>query len=62
LEFPPIFAVEPSAWARWKGILIENITKNKKNNTTTITTFYFLLGSLKMELSKKRIFNIFQAC
>jgi hypothetical protein len=22
-----IFAVEPSAWARWKGILIENITK-----------------------------------
>jgi hypothetical protein len=22
-----IFAVEPSVWARWKGILIENITK-----------------------------------
>jgi hypothetical protein len=22
-----IFPVEPSAWARWKGILIENITK-----------------------------------
>jgi hypothetical protein len=46
---------EPSAWARWKGILIENITKPRKT-----TTFYFLLGSLKKELSKKRIFNIFQ--
>jgi hypothetical protein len=29
-----IFAVEPSTRARWKGILIKNITKikNKKNN------------------------------
>jgi hypothetical protein len=25
-----IFAVEPSVGARWKGILIENIYKNKK--------------------------------
>jgi hypothetical protein len=27
-----IFAVEPSVWANWKGILIENITKKKENN------------------------------
>jgi hypothetical protein len=27
-----IFAVKPSAWARWKGILIENIIKNNKNS------------------------------
>jgi hypothetical protein len=28
-----IFVVEPSAWARWKRILIENITKNKNKTT-----------------------------
>jgi hypothetical protein len=50
-----IFAVEPSVWARWKGILIENITKIKKQQQL----LFFYLGSLKMELPKKRIFNIF---
>jgi hypothetical protein len=50
-----IFGVEPSAWARLKGILIENITKikYKKNNYNRI---FFVLG----ELPKKRIFNIFR--
>jgi hypothetical protein len=50
-----MFAVEASAWARWKGILIENI-KNIKNNNN----FFFLLGFTENE-PKKRIFNIFQS-
>jgi hypothetical protein len=52
-----IFAIKSSAC--WKGILIENNTKikNKKNNNDN---FYFWLGSLKMELPKMLIFNIFQ--
>jgi hypothetical protein len=55
-----IFALEPSVWARWKGILRENITKikNKKNNNNNFLFFY--LGSLKIELPKILIFNIFQ--
>jgi hypothetical protein len=46
--------VEPSAWACWKNILKENF----KNTTKTTKKIY--LGSLKMELPKKLIFNIFQ--
>jgi hypothetical protein len=38
-----IFAVEPSAWASWKGILMENITKIKTTKTTK-TTFFFTWG------------------
>jgi hypothetical protein len=47
--------VEPSAWARWKGILIENIPKNSNSNND----FFFYLGSLNMELPKKKGFFIF---
>jgi hypothetical protein len=35
-----ILTVEPNAWARWKGFLIENITKKKQETTTT--TFFFI--------------------
>jgi hypothetical protein len=54
-----IFAVEPSAWARLKGILIENLTKieNKKNNNNN---FLFYLGSLKMELPKNLFLILFK--
>jgi hypothetical protein len=51
--------VEPSAWACWKGILIENLKKIKKQEKQQQQLFFYL-GSLKMELPKKRIFNIFQ--
>jgi hypothetical protein len=51
-----ISAVELGAWTRWKGILIENITKIKNNNNNLI----FYLRSIKMELPKKLFFNIFQ--
>jgi hypothetical protein len=53
-----IFAVELSVWARWKGILIDNITKIKNNNNSNNKKNY--LGSLKMALPKKYNFNIFQ--
>jgi hypothetical protein len=49
-----IFAVEPGAWSRWKGILIENIIIIKNNNNN----FIFYLRSLKMEFLKK-VFLIF---
>jgi hypothetical protein len=52
-----IFAVEPSVWARWKDILLDIITKIKNNNNSNN---FFFLGSLKTELPKKHIFNIFQ--
>jgi hypothetical protein len=45
--------VEPSAWARWKGILIEHITKIK--NKKKQQHFFYFLG-----VAEKHIFNIFQ--
>jgi hypothetical protein len=51
--------VEPSAWACWKGILIENKKKMKKQEKQQQKLF-FNLGSLKMELPKKHTLNIFQ--
>jgi hypothetical protein len=45
-------AVEPSAWARWKSILIENITKIRK--TTTI--FFSLLGVTENGITQKKYF------
>jgi hypothetical protein len=50
-----MFAVEPSDWARWKGILIENIKKIKKQEKQH-KNFFFYLGSLKMELPQKPYF------
>jgi hypothetical protein len=47
-----IFAVEPSAWERWKGILRENITKTTKTKTTT----FFLLGVTKNGITQKLYF------
>jgi hypothetical protein len=41
-----MFAVEPSVWARWKGILIENITKIKKQEKQQQQLSFFYLGSL----------------
>jgi hypothetical protein len=53
--------VEPSAWHCWKGILIENFKKmKKKKQKNSNNNFFFYLGSLKMELPKKHIFNIFK--
>jgi hypothetical protein len=46
--------LNPSAWARWKGILIENITKKQKQQQQ----HFFCQGSVKMKLPKNRIFNI----
>jgi hypothetical protein len=37
-----IFAVEPSAWTRWKGILIENITQAE------LLGFGFIIQNLKV--------------
>jgi hypothetical protein len=51
-----IFAVEPSAWARWKGILIKNILKNKRSNNNNI----FLFGVTENGITQKDNFNIFQ--
>jgi hypothetical protein len=51
--------IELSAWACWKGILIENFRKVKKQEKQQQQLFLFL-ESLKMELPKNRIFNIFQ--
>jgi hypothetical protein len=45
-----IFAVEPSVWARWTGILTEKIKKKQ----------IFLLGVTENVITQKRIFNIFQ--
>jgi hypothetical protein len=33
-------AVEPSAWTRWTGFLIEDITKNKKQEKQQQQFFY----------------------
>jgi hypothetical protein len=54
-----IFAVEPSAWARWKGILIEIIAKikNKKNNNKNFV-FYLCMG-IEYGITQKKII-IFQ--
>jgi hypothetical protein len=49
-----IFAAEPSSWARWKGISIDNFTKMKNNNN--IFLFYF--GLLKWNYPKN-VFLIF---
>jgi hypothetical protein len=38
-----IFPIEPSAWARWKDILIENITKIK-NKKSKNNNFFFTWG------------------
>jgi hypothetical protein len=48
--------VEPSAWARWKGILIENITKIRK--TTTI--FFYLLGVTENGITQKTFLIFFK--
>jgi hypothetical protein len=53
-----IFAIEPSGWACWKGITIDNLKKRKKQQQQIFCLFY--LGLLKMELPKKHIFNILQ--
>jgi hypothetical protein len=45
-----IFAVEPSAWARWIGISIENFTKIKT------TTFFVLLGVSDNGITQKAHF------
>jgi hypothetical protein len=52
-----IFVEEPSAWACWKGILIENFEKKVKQQQQ----HFFLLGVSENGLTqKKSIFNIFQ--
>jgi hypothetical protein len=52
--------VEPSDWDCWKGILIENLKKIKKQEERQQQHYLFYLGSLRMKLHKKNIFNIFQ--
>jgi hypothetical protein len=47
-----IFAVEPTIWARWKGILIDNITKIKNNNNTN----FFLPGVTENGITQKAYF------
>jgi hypothetical protein len=44
--------IEPSAWARWKGILIENIVKTTTTTTTTLDVLHdhtkLRFGALKV--------------
>jgi hypothetical protein len=51
-----IFTVEPSAWARWKCILIENITKIKNNNNF----FFFTWGHWKWSYPKSKFLIFFK--
>jgi hypothetical protein len=46
----PIFAVAPSAWACWKGILIRNIKKENNNN-------FFSLRITANGITQKSIFS-----
>jgi hypothetical protein len=48
-----IFAIEPDAWARWKGILIENIKKQEKQQQQH---FVFLLGVTENGTTQKTFF------
>jgi hypothetical protein len=48
-----IFEVEPSAWARWKGILIENITKIKQEKQQQ---HFFLLRVTENGITQKANF------
>jgi hypothetical protein len=47
-----IFAIEPDAWARWKGILIENIKKQEKQQQHCV----FLLGVTENGTTQKTFF------
>jgi hypothetical protein len=49
---PSIFAAEPSAWVRWKGILIENIKKEEKQQQQ----LFFLLGVTENGITQKAYF------
>jgi hypothetical protein len=57
--YQSIFAVEPSVWARWEGILIENLKKKikKKENNNNI---FFLLGVTENGITQKPFFYIFK--
>jgi hypothetical protein len=48
-----IFALEPSAWPRWKGILIDNFTKKQKKQQQQ---FFVLIGVTENRITQKIYF------